>query len=53
MIINVSSRKYDHGLFEGRVKDYQWPDHQAPPLSTLILIAYSIMIFLSCKYHEI
>ena len=35
-IFNVSSRFYDHSGFSGRVKDYEWPDHQAPPLTTLI-----------------
>lgn len=32
LVINVSSRKYDYDKFGSRVKDYFWPDHQAPPL---------------------
>ena len=39
LIINVSSRAYDYTGFENRVLEYEWPDHQAPPLSTLFHIA--------------
>jgi phosphatidylinositol-3,4,5-trisphosphate 3-phosphatase/dual-specificity protein phosphatase PTEN len=37
-IINVSNRNYDISLFEGRVKSYEWNDHQAPCLTTLFEI---------------
>lgn len=40
LIINVSSRHYDYSAFAGRVKDYEWPDHQAPPLTTLVQVAF-------------
>jgi phosphatidylinositol-3,4,5-trisphosphate 3-phosphatase/dual-specificity protein phosphatase PTEN len=46
LIINVSSRSYDYNNFNGRVKDYDWPDHQAPPLTTLIEISHEIKHFL-------
>lgn len=47
MIINVSMRKYSYEKFGGRVKDYDWPDHQAPPVSTLFSIAKDIHGFLA------
>ena len=40
LIVNVSNRLYDYSQFQYRVRDYQWPDHQAPPLTTLIQVAY-------------
>jgi hypothetical protein len=46
MIMNVSSRAYDYSNFNNRVKDYEWPDHQAPPLTTLVDVAYQIYLFL-------
>lgn len=46
LIINVSSRFYDYSAFDGRVKDYQWPDHQAPPLTTLVKIGYDMYKYL-------
>lgn len=49
LIINVSSREYDHRYFNGRVRDYEWPDHQAAPLTTLIDIAYEMKNFLESK----
>ena len=39
LIVNVSSRSYDYSLFENRVLEYEWPDHQAPPVTTLFDIA--------------
>lgn len=49
LIINVSSRFYDYAAFDGRVKDYQWPDHQAPPLATLVQIGYDMYKYLRGK----
>lgn len=46
LIFNVSSRLYNYAAFDGRVKDYEWPDHQAPPLTTLIQIGYEIFKYL-------
>lgn len=47
MIINVSMRKYEYEKFGGRVKDYFWPDHQAPPVSTLFSISKDMHSFLA------
>lgn len=49
LIVNVSSRLYDYAAFDGRVKDYEWPDHQAPPLTTLIQIGYEMFRYLKGK----
>lgn len=46
LIINVSSRVYDYTLFDKRVRDYQWPDHQSPPLTTLLEVAYEMYKYL-------
>jgi protein-tyrosine phosphatase len=40
---------YDHSIFEGRVKDYEWPDHQTPPLTTLFQIGYEMYRYLRGK----
>lgn len=37
-VINVSDRSYDSLPFGKRVKEYSWPDHQAPCLTTLFEI---------------
>ena len=52
LIINVSMRKYDYDKFGGRVKDYFWPDHQAPPVSTLFSIAKDMYSFLASTDHS-
>lgn len=52
LIINVSSRIYDYELFRMKVKDFEWPDHQAPALSALVGVAYSIYDFLQCRYFH-
>ena len=48
LVINVSSRPYNYVLFKHRVKDYKWPDHQAPSLSTLVQAAYDMYRHLVC-----
>lgn len=53
MIINVSMRKYDYSKFGGRVKDYFWPDHQAPPVSTLFSICKDMHGFLQSIFYNI
>lgn len=50
LIINVSSRPYDYSPFHDRVREYDWPDHQAPPLTTLLEIANAARVFLSRKH---
>lgn len=40
LIFNVSSRPYDYSKFDGRVVEYEWPDHQAPPITTLVDLSY-------------
>jgi phosphatidylinositol-3,4,5-trisphosphate 3-phosphatase/dual-specificity protein phosphatase PTEN len=46
LIINVSNRTYDYSKFEDKVKDFEWHDHQAPSLTTLIDIGFSMFNFL-------
>lgn len=48
LIINISMRKYDYDLFDGKVRDYFWPDHQAPPLSTIFQVCLDMHLFLKC-----
>lgn len=47
--MNVSSRIYDYDLFDQRVKDFEWPDHQAPTLSVLVSVAFEMYSFLRGK----
>jgi hypothetical protein len=42
-------RKYDYQLFDNLVKDYYWPDHQAPPLTTLFIICDDMYEFMKSK----
>lgn len=37
-LINISGKRYDYSLFENKVAEYDWIDHQAPKLHTLFLI---------------
>lgn len=46
LVINVSSRSYDYTPFNHRVKDYEWPDHQAPPFTTLMQAAFDMYAYL-------
>lgn len=43
LVINVSMRSYDYKLFGNMVKDYFWPDHQAPPLTTIFIICNDML----------
>ncbi len=49
LVFNVSSRPYDYSKFNNQVLEYQWPDHQAPPLTTLFEIANKAFNFLISK----
>jgi hypothetical protein len=51
LIINVSSRPYDYSKFGGRVREYEWPDHQAPPMATLVEIASQIKEYLGSTFY--
>lgn len=42
----MSSRAYDYDLFEKRVIDFEWVDHQAPNLPVLVNVAYKMYTFL-------
>ena len=46
LILNVSNRMYDYSRFNEKVMDFEWPDHQAPALTTLVHIAYEMYHFL-------
>ncbi len=45
-IINLSGNKYDYQLFENKVYEYDWIDHQAPTLITLFLICKKMYDYL-------
>jgi hypothetical protein len=49
LIINISCRPYDYSRFGGRVREYEWPDHQAPPITTLVEIAHQIKQYLESR----
>ncbi len=53
LIINVSSRTYDYSFFKNRVKEYEWADHQTPPFSTLIQVAYDMYSYLAGNERSI
>lgn len=53
LVLNVSNRLYDYSKLQDRVKDYTWADHQAPPLSTLIHIAFDMYHFLDSNTPHI
>ena len=42
----MSSRAYDYDLFDKRVIDFEWVDHQAPTLPVLVNVAYKMYTFL-------
>ena len=46
LIINISCRPYDYAKFGGRVREYEWPDHQAPPITTLVEITHQMKVYL-------
>lgn len=52
LIINVSNRVYDYSKFEDKVRDFEWHDHQAPSLTTLIHIGFSMFNFLRSKSNS-
>jgi phosphatidylinositol-3,4,5-trisphosphate 3-phosphatase/dual-specificity protein phosphatase PTEN len=45
-IINISGEKYSYNVFDNKVLEYDWIDHQAPKISTLFVICKEIMEFL-------
>lgn len=46
MIFNLSGRKYDYSKFQGKVKEYDWEDHQAPALYTIFEICQQAVGYL-------
>lgn len=42
MIFNLSERKYNYDMFEGRVIEAGWPDHHTAPLNWIVDIAKAI-----------
>ena len=38
LIINISGKKYDYSIFDNKVSEYNWIDHQAPKLNLLFQI---------------
>lgn len=46
LVINVSMREYEYKMFGNLVKDYFWPDHQAPPLTTMFIICQDMLDYL-------
>lgn len=46
MIFNLSGRKYDYTKFKGKVKEWDWEDHQAPALYTIFEICQQATTYL-------
>ena len=53
LIINVSNRQYNYNKFDQNVKDYFWPNHKAPPLTTLFIICQDVHEFLKSIFKLI
>lgn len=53
MIINLSGEKYNYDLFDNRVYEYDWIDHQAPTIHTLFLICKRIYDYLSINTDNV
>ena len=49
----MSSRSYNKTIFKQRVNDYEWPDHQAPPFTTLVKVAYDMYRHLCSNLKKI
>lgn len=41
-IINISGKKYNYNIFDNKVSEYNWIDHQAPKLNLLFQICKKI-----------
>lgn len=52
-MINLSGHKYDYDLFENKVYEYEWIDHQAPTLSTLFTICKKMFDYLNANIDHI
>lgn len=46
MIFNCSERTYDKTKLEGRVIDFNWKDHHAPPLHLLCDFVDKMLVYL-------
>ena len=46
MIFNLSGRKYNYDKFHGKVKEFDWEDHQAPALYTMFEICQQMFLYL-------
>lgn len=53
MIINLSNRKYDYTKFHNKVKEYEWIDHHAPPLTMLFQICEEMFVFLNSNKDNV
>jgi len=45
-IFNCSERTYDHSKLDGRVSDYNWKDHHAPPMHLLFNFVKEMYLYL-------
>lgn len=52
-IFNISGKVYDKTLFEGRVSDYDWEDHQNPSIFMALTICETIHKFLEADTQNI
>lgn len=52
-IFNISGRVYDKTMFNGRVTDYDWEDHQNPPMHMLFDICETIYQFLEADKSNV
>lgn len=48
-VFNVSERKYSKDIFDGRVSEYNWQDHHAPPFHMLFCLVDEMKNWLQSK----
>lgn len=50
-VFNVSEKQYDKRMFEGRVADFNWQDHHAPPFHLLFELVDQMKQWLERKWY--
>ena len=51
-VFNVSEKKYEKSRFDGRVSDYNWQDHHAPPFHLLFNLVEEMKNWLQGKFNN-
>jgi len=52
-LFNLSERRYDYSMFEGRVVELGWPDHHAPPIGVAWQLCSAIRKWLIADVEHI